>query len=101
MSWFEDAGNGKAVDVAAMLDNDAPAILWDIVQAGAMVSCGTTSDGGALGVTVTLDGRWRREYFRDGDELVRWLADAVEAVRLEANDRLASSGRRKRSRRSE
>lgn len=96
--WFEDGSAAKAVDVAAVMDSGAPEVVWRIVEAGALVSIGRTSDGGALGVTVTLDGRWRREYFRDSDELTSWLLGAAEAVEDEAARLAASPGRRKRQR---
>lgn len=98
MSWFDEAGAGSQVDVAALLDSGATDPLWAIVQAGALVSIGRTSDGGALGVTVTLDGRWRREYFREVDPLVDWLGHAAEAVEAEAERLAASSAPRSRTR---
>lgn len=78
--WFDGAGNGAAVDVSAVLDDLGIAGVQQLVQLGALVSLGTTSDGGALGLTVTVDGRWRREYFRDAESLVAWIAEAVPAV---------------------
>lgn len=96
--WFDEGGHGDAVDVPAIMDSGAPEVLWRIVTAGALLSIGRTSDGGALGVTVTMDGRWRREYFRDSDELVSWLLGAAEAVEAEAGRAPASSARRKRQR---
>lgn len=98
MSWFDEAGNGQAVDVPALMDSGVPEVLWRIVTAGALVSIGRTSDGGALGLTITLDGRWRREYFRDAEEATDWLLKAAEAVEAEAPN--ASTGPRRRSRRS-
>jgi hypothetical protein len=97
--WFEQAGRGKPVDLQALFDSRAADLLWAIAAAGALVSVGTTSDGGAVGVTVTRDGRWRREYFRDTDELVTWLSGAYEAVSSWQNDVDASTARRRRSRR--
>lgn len=90
--WFDGGNGGSAVDVAAVLDCDGWSGLLEITQLGALVALGTTRDGGALGVTVTVDGRWRRGYFRDGVELTDWVAEAVPAVRkaLEAG-RAASS----------
>lgn len=96
-TWFDEAGHGDPVDVQAVMDSDCPSVLWDIVAAGAMVSLGTTSDGGALGVTVTLDGKWRREYVRDSEVLADFLGSALAAV-LEAN-RAASASPVSRSRR--
>jgi hypothetical protein len=92
VSFFDEQGSGSAVDVDKLMDSGVPSLLWRIVNAGGLVSVGKTSDGGALGVTVTLDGRWRREYFRDSDEAVDWLLRAAEAVEAEAP--AASSGSR-------
>lgn len=100
MDWFEEAGQGNPVDVLAVLDSRAPELMWAIVEAGALVSVGTTSDGGALGFTVTLDGRWRREYFRESEPLEAWLEEALVAVKAGAARASASSGTRRRSRRS-
>lgn len=97
MSWFDDAGHGSPVDVDALLDGQhVVAGLAAVVRAGALVSLGTTADGGALGVTVTLDGRWRREYFREVDPLIEWLTAAYKAVESEGPRPAGSSGRRKR-----
>ena len=98
--WFANGGSGKAVDVVALLDGKAYEALGEIVQMGALLSLGTTSDGGALGVTVTVDGRWRREYFRSSDDLVDWLAEAVPAVRSAREALAASAVREPRQRRS-
>jgi hypothetical protein len=99
MSWFDEDGNGSEVDVAALMDSGVPEVLWRIVTAGALVSIGRTSDGGALGITVTLDGRWKRSYFRDAEDATDWLLKAAEAVEQEADRSPASSASRKRSRR--
>lgn len=99
MGWFDEAGHGGTVDVEALMDSGAAGLLWRIVTAGALVSVGRTSDGGALGITVTLDGAWRREYFRDSDELTDWLARAAAAVEEEAPKVAASSASRRRARR--
>lgn len=99
--WFDAGRAGQRCDVVAMLDSDAGSAVAELVSLGALVSLGITSDGGALGVTVTVDGRWRREYFRGSEELVCWLAEALPAVKL-ATDALAASserGARSRSRR--
>jgi hypothetical protein len=96
--WLEEGSSGKAVDVAAVMDSDAAPLAWRVVQAGALLSFGRTSDGGALGVTVTIDGRWRREYFRDAEELSEWLTGAAAFAEQEAEASAASPSRRKRSR---
>lgn len=96
--WFAGNGSSKAVDVAALWDSGALEVFTELVQLGSLVSIGITSDGGALGVTVTLDGRWRREYFRDSDELTSWLIGARNGVKDAIEREDASSGPRKRSR---
>lgn len=98
VSWFDEAGAGQQVDVAALMDSGVTDPLWVIVQGGALVSIGRTSDGGALGITVTMDGRYRREYFRETDELLDWLGAAAEAVGEEAVRLAASSAPRSRPR---
>lgn len=96
--WLDEGRSGKAVDVAALMDSDAGPLAWRVVQAGALLSFGCTSDGGALSVTVTVDGRWRREYFRDTDELIDWLTGAADYAETIAEELAASSAPRKRGR---
>jgi len=99
--WFDAGRNGSRVDVLALLDSVGGVGVHELINTGALVSLGLTGDGGALGVTVTVDGRYRREYFRDAEELGAWVAEAVPAVRLAVQQSSASSGRgqRQRSRR--
>lgn len=97
--WFDGEGSGKQADVKTLMDSGVPDLLWRMVDAGALVSVGRTSDGGAVSFTVTMDGRWRREYFRDSDDATDWLLTAVAAVEAEAERLSASPGSRKRSRR--
>jgi hypothetical protein len=99
-SWLDGGGNGKAIDVHEAIDAQALIGLLDMVQAGALVSLGTTSDGGALAVTVTIDGEWRREYVRNHEEVMAYLAEAVPGVLDLLAAPRASSGRRQRTRRS-
>lgn len=96
--WLDSGGNGSTVDVAAIMDSKAAELAWRVVQAGALLSFGRTSDGGALGVTVTSDGRWRRDYFRTDEELIQWLDGAAEFAEAEAERLAASSAPRTRSR---
>lgn len=97
--WFDGGrGAGSAVDVPALLDSKGGAGLLELVGFGALVSMGLTSDRGALGVTVTVDGRWRREYFRDAEELGVWVAEALPAVRAACEEADASSADRQRRR---
>lgn len=99
-SWLDGGGNGSAVDVHEVLDAQVVKGLLDMVEAGALVSLGTTSDGGALGVTVTVDGEWRREYLRNNDEALAYCAEAVPAVTdLLASGRPSAASRQRPRRR--
>lgn len=79
--WFKGGGQGGTVDVAALLDSKAANIMGEIVQLGALLGLATTRDGGALSLTLTWDGEYRREYFRDADELIAYLEAAVPVFR--------------------
>jgi hypothetical protein len=98
--WFDGNGAGQEVDVVKLLDSTAGTGVTELVAAGALVSLGLTSDRGALGVTVTVDGRWRREYFRDEDALGLWIAEALPAVLSARGRDVPPAGQASRSRRS-
>lgn len=68
------------VDPAAFLDATAAEYLASLVASGCLVSLFRTSDGGALGVQVTLDGESEKDYFRAPEELHEWLRDVDSAV---------------------
>ena len=95
--WFTGSGSGSPVDAVALVA-DASDQLAALVSLGALVSVGTTSDGGAMAITVTLDGRWRREYFRETEAMRTWLGDAIDAVSTAPAAPTASSGPRQRPR---
>lgn len=97
--WFEGAGSGQAVDVAELLDGVPMQGVRELVELGALVSIGLTSDGGAVGITVTLDGKYRREYFRKQVEVLAWLGEAVPAIEALTGGRRPSPAQPKRSRR--
>ena len=94
--WFDQGQGASPVDVGKVMDSDVPELLWTVVSLGALVSVGTTSDGGALSVTVTMNGRWRRVYVREADELCDWLRGACEAVGSHPARSSASTDRRPR-----
>ena len=98
--WFDAGGTGAALDVPALLDSGVYDLVSTAVGLGALVSLGVTSDGGALGVTVTVDGRWRREYFRDAEAAMAWLSDGMPSIETACKERTASSAPRQRPRRS-
>lgn len=98
--WFDEGGNGAVVDVHALLDGGGMDGLLRMVQGGALISFSLTRDGGALGVTVTVDGRYKRSYFRDSEELGSWAEEAIPPV-LDALEAVAASrGQGNRQRRS-
>lgn len=99
--WFDGAGAGQQVDAVAILTSHPGEGIAEMVSAGALVSLSLTSDGGALGVTVTVDGRYRREYFRDEESLTAWLAEAIPAVRTARGQTVppAGNGQRRAPRR--
>lgn len=78
--WFADGASTNAVDVAQLLTTEVVDSLTAVLAAGALVSLGASGDGGSLGCTVTSDGRWRREWFRESDELGRFLLGAATAL---------------------
>lgn len=98
--WLDEGGSGVPVDVLSLMDSNAGPLIYEVVATGALVSMGVTADGGALGVTVTVDGRWRREFFRDSEELADWLRlglpDIEAAVASARQARASSSGPRRR-----
>jgi len=83
--WFDQGSGNGPIDVGSLVDGKAGELLFEVIAAGTLVSVGLTSDGGAMGVTVTVDGRWRREYFRDADDLALWLGEAIPSVRAAAD----------------
>lgn len=98
--WLSGGGSGSAVDVHEILTPARMKGLLEMVEAGALVSLGTTSDGGALGVTVTVNGEWRREYLRTADDVDGYLAEAVPAITdLLAGGRPSSESRQRPRRR--
>jgi hypothetical protein len=97
-SWFDGGSSGKQVDPVELLDEHVVRGVGELVGGGALVSLGLTSDGGAMGFTVTLDGAYRREYVRSAEELHALLAEAIPAV-VEggrAPSRPSSGSRRRR-----
>lgn len=63
-----------------MLDASATEYIASLVAMGCLVSLYRTSDGGAFGVSVTLDGEQEKDYFRSPEELTEWLREVDEAV---------------------
>lgn len=63
-----------------MLDASSAEYIASLVASGCLVSLFRTSDGGAFGVQVTLDGETEKDYFRAPEELHEWLKEVDEAV---------------------
>lgn len=97
--WFDEGGSGARIDVPALLDSAAGSSLAELVGSGALLSLGLTRDGGALGVTVTVDGRYRRTYVRSTEELADFVSEALPAVRAAVEALAASSAQGNGSRR--
>lgn len=75
-SWNGSQSSAR-VDLACLLDATTSELLIDLLASGALVSFGTSRDGGALSVHVRCGEVKNREWFRNDDELHTWLRDAV------------------------
>lgn len=72
--------DGRA-EVGAILTASYLENVIDLIQLGALVSTGTTRDGGAVSCTVTYDGDWNRDYVRDEQGMLDFLHDCAQDVR--------------------
>jgi hypothetical protein len=79
--FFASSNGAAVVDIPAFFDSRFPDAVAQCVALGLLVSVGTSRDRGAVSVTVTHDGRHRREYFRDSADAADFLGLAVAAVR--------------------
>lgn len=80
MSRSFGGGPKSLVDVEALLDATTMELLGELVRAGALVSIGTSRDGGALSVHVRCGEVRDREWFRVDLELHEWLREGVAVV---------------------
>jgi hypothetical protein len=94
--FFSATKSGKVCDLSDLLDATTTEYLRDCIAGGALVSVGTTRDGGACSVTVTHDGEFRREYFTDSEEIHSFLKAAAEAVAGRGRSLAGSRGGRSR-----
>jgi hypothetical protein len=78
--FFNGSDTRAAADIPAFFDSGVPKLIAELVAMGVLVSIGTTRDRGAITITVTNDGRWRRDYFRDSTDAADWLGLAIAAV---------------------
>lgn len=77
-------GPKSLVDLESLLDATSLELLRELVGLGALVSFGTSRDGGALSVHVRAGDIREREWFRVDVELHEWLQEGVEALRGDA-----------------
>lgn len=68
------------IDVQGILDSELPKQVGRLMEMGVLVSLGTTRDRGAMSITVTQDGDWAREYFRNSMDAYEWLERAIQIL---------------------
>jgi len=68
------------VDVENLLDATTMELLREYMLIGALVSFGTSKDGGALSVHVKCGDTKNREWFRDDEHLHDWLSAGLELL---------------------
>lgn len=84
---FGDGGSGRsaAVPAGSVLGTEAVARCLGLVDLGALVSMSRSRDGGAVSVTVTYDGEYEREWFRNEADAIlqldEWLGMIEDAAR--------------------
>lgn len=82
MPGWNGKSSGGLVDLASLLDATTTELLQELVALGALVSFGTSKDGGALSVHVRCGDVKNREWFRVDEELHEWLRDGCIALRV-------------------
>jgi len=98
VSWTEGRGQKRgSLDPVQLLDTGVVGQLTELLALGALVSFGMSRDGGSLSCTVTYEGEWDREWFRDCSELGAWLTEAVRAIDAQASARPPATGGSQRS----
>lgn len=82
MAWSDrvTARSGEGVDPAVLFEPGTVGVFCDVLRQGALVSFGMSRDGGSMSCTVTFDGAWDREWFREPQPLHDWLAAAHAAI---------------------
>jgi hypothetical protein len=78
---FNNGSGSPRVDIRALMDSGIPELVSGLLEMGALVSLGTTRDRGALSITITVDGEYDREYFRDASEASDYLRRATDTLR--------------------
>lgn len=85
------ARRGGMVDVPGVLTASYLEAVQELVSLGALVSTGSTRDGGAISITVTYDGDWNRDYCRDEVGALDFLSECSADVKEAASTRLPRS----------
>ena len=80
MSRSFGGGPKSQVDLECLLDATTLELVRELVGLGALVSIGSSRDGGALSVHVRSGEIREREWFRTDVELHDWLSEGVAAV---------------------
>lgn len=93
-------GRGAVVPASDILSSENIERVHQLVDLGALVSLSRSRDGGAVSVTVTYDGEYEREWFREPAaatlQLDEWLG-MIEDVARESPP-AARAQRRRRDR---
>lgn len=84
-------GRGEVLDVSVLFDQGVVDALASLVRVGPLVSFGLSRDGGSASCTVTFDGAWDRQWFREAVELRQFLVDCEAAILEETGGQLPSS----------
>lgn len=99
---FGEGGGSRGAEVPAseVVDDGNTKRILELVDLGALVSLSRSRDGGAVSVTVTFDGAYEREWFRDAaaatlqlDEWAGMIEDAARERPPAANAQRRSRGR--------
>lgn len=85
MAWSDrvKAASGDPVSPALVLEPGVVGMLVAVLELGALVSFGVSRDGGSMSCTVTFNGAWDREWFREPQPLFDWLTAAAAAIEEE------------------
>lgn len=84
-------GRGEVLDTAIMFEPGVLESLQRVVRTGALVSFGLSRDGGSLSCTVTFDGEWDRQWFRDPIEFAGFMTACADDILEETGGALPSS----------
>lgn len=81
-----DGSSANAVDIVNVLDATTLELLHVFVKRGALISIGTSKDGGALSVHVKAGDVKNREWFRTDEELHDWLKAGLQSLGWDSSE---------------